>query len=70
MAEKVFHIYAKDRLLYHSLREEEFRKVWKGLNNMVGLMKTDYEINDLNFVELPPPRNGNMSSNPSGNDSY
>jgi len=70
MTEKVFHIYAKDRCLYHSLREEEFQKVWKGLNNMVGLMKTDYEIDDLNFVELPAPRNGSMSSNPSGNDSY
>ena len=51
--EKVFHIYAKDVCLYHSLKEEEFHKVWENLNQMVGLMKTDYSASDLNFEELP-----------------
>jgi len=51
--EKVFHIYAKDVCLYHSLKEEEFHKVWENLNQMVGLMKTDYSVSDLNFEELP-----------------
>lgn len=50
--EKIYHIYAKDRCLFHSIKEEEFRVTWKTLNNMVGLMKTDYKIEDLSYEEL------------------
>jgi hypothetical protein len=49
--EKVYHIYAKDKCLYHSLKEEEFNQIWSTLKNMVGLMKTDYTLEDLKFVE-------------------
>jgi hypothetical protein len=42
--EKVYHIYAKDRCLFHSIKEEEFEVTWKTLNNMVGIMHTDYEV--------------------------
>jgi hypothetical protein len=52
MTEKVYHIYAKNECLYHSLREDEFRRTWEQLNNMVGLMKTDYSIDDLSYEEL------------------
>jgi len=50
--EKVYHIYAKDRCLFHSVKEEEFITIWNTLNNMVGLMKTDYSIEDLSYEEL------------------
>ena len=50
--EKVYHIYAKDRCLFHSLKEEEFKTTWQQLNNMVGLMKTDYTTEDLSYEEL------------------
>lgn len=50
--EKVYHIYAKDRCLFHSLKEEEFKNTWKQLNSMVGLMKTDYTSEDLSYEEL------------------
>ena len=50
--EKVYHIYAKDRCLFHSVKEEEFTTTWKTLNNMVGLMKTDYSVEDLSYEEL------------------
>ena len=50
--EKVYHIYAKDKCLYHSLSENEFKKNWNTLTNMVGLMKTDYSIDDLSYEEL------------------
>ena len=50
--EKVYHIYAKDRCLFHSLKEEEFKNTWKQLNSMVGLMKTDYTNEDLSYEEL------------------
>ena len=50
--EKVYHIYAKDICLYHSIKEEDFHSTWDTLNNMVGLMKTDYAIEDLSYEEL------------------
>jgi hypothetical protein len=50
--EKIYHIYAKDRCLFHSVKEEEFHTTWKTLNNMVGIMKTDYSIEDLTYEEL------------------
>ena len=50
--ERVYHIYAKDRYLFHSVKEEEFITTWNTLNNMVGLMKTDYSIEDLTYEEL------------------
>ena len=50
--EKIYHIYAKDKCLFHSIKEEEFQTTWSTLNNMVGLMKTDYTIEDLTYEEL------------------
>jgi hypothetical protein len=50
--EKVYHIYAKDRCLFHSIKEEDFSTTWNTLNNMVGLMKTDYSVDDLSYEEL------------------
>jgi hypothetical protein len=66
--EKVYHIYAKDKCLFHSLREEDFKSTWKQLNSMVGLMKTDYTIEDLSYEELLFLSEG--SSGPSGSPSY
>jgi len=50
--EKVYHIYAKDRCLFHSIREDDFRTTWETLNNMVGIMKTEYTADDLSYEEL------------------
>jgi hypothetical protein len=50
--EKVYHIYAKDKCLFHSIKEEDFHATWNTLNNMVGLMKTDYNVDDLTYEEL------------------
>jgi hypothetical protein len=50
--EKVYHIYARNECLYHSLKEEDFQATWNALNNMVGLMKTDYSVEDLSYEEL------------------
>ena len=52
MMEKIYHIYAKDRCLFHSIKEDEFEVTWRTLRNMVGIMKTDYEIDDLSYEEL------------------
>ena len=50
--ETIYHIYAKDRCLYPCLKEDEFQKVWSDLQNMVGLMKTDYTLEDLSYEKL------------------
>jgi hypothetical protein len=60
--EKVYHIYAKDRCLFHSIKEEEFQTTWKTLNNMVGLMKTDYTTDDLSYEELSTSKEISLNS--------
>ena len=50
--EKVYHIYAKDKCLFHSLKEDEFKTTWNTLHRMVGVMKTDYTTDDLSYEEL------------------
>jgi hypothetical protein len=57
MVEKIYHIYAKERCLFHSIKEEEFEITWNTLKNMVGLMKTDYNVEDLTFIELMVNKN-------------
>lgn len=47
-----FHIYAKDRCLFHNLQKEDFENKWDTLQKMVGLMKTDYSVEDLSFEEV------------------
>jgi hypothetical protein len=51
-AEKLYHIYAKDRCIFHSVKEDEFSTTWSTLKNMVGLMKTDYNVEDLSYEEV------------------
>jgi len=71
--DKVYHIYAKDQCLFHSLKEDEFKRTWNTLHQMVGLMKTDYKVEDLNFIELPVINGGGGSINsmePPGSPSY
>ena len=65
--EKIYHIYAKNECLYHSLKEEEFQKVWDQLKGMVGLMKTDYVSDDLSYEEVYPLVERNA---PAGESSY
>ena len=50
--QKVFHIYLKDRCVLHSLSEEQFKSNWELLNNLVGVMKTDYTVDDLSYEEV------------------
>jgi hypothetical protein len=50
--EKVYHIYAKEKCIIPNIKEEEFETTWKTLNNMVGIMKTEYSSEDLSYEEL------------------
>ena len=50
--EKVYHIYAKEECLYNNLSEIQFNNTWETLKGMVGLMQTDYQLEDLSYEEL------------------
>ncbi len=50
--EKVYHIYLKKECIFHNIIEEEFKATWNTLNAMVGLMKTDYSIDDLSYERV------------------
>ena len=50
--EKSYHIYAKDRCLFHNIKEEEFSVTWNTLKGLVGLLKTDYTLEDLSYEEV------------------
>jgi len=50
--QKIYHIYAKNKCLMHSVKEEEFSIAWETLNRLVGLMKTEYSTGDLSYEEI------------------
>lgn len=52
MSQKIYHIYVKNKCLFHSVKEEEFKVTWNTLNHLVGLMHTDYCVEDLSYEEL------------------
>ena len=72
MMEKVYHIYAKQECLYNNLSEKQFNKTWETLKGMVGLMKTDYNLEDLSYEEVLRPHGGlaGYPNEPAGSDSY
>jgi len=52
MTSKVYHIYAKGKCIAHSIPEGEFTEAWETARRLVGLMKTDYELEDLDYEEV------------------
>jgi len=60
---KVYHIYLKDECVLHSLDEKNFRSSWSTLQNLVGLVKTDYTTDDLSYeVVLPLEKREDISN--------
>ena len=49
-----YHIYLRDKCIYHSLKEEEFEETFEMLKVMVGLLKTDYTESDISYIKLAP----------------
>jgi len=47
--ENFYHIYLKDRCVYNNLTKSDFETRYNEMKAMVGLMKTDYEEDDLSF---------------------
>ena len=58
----MYHIYLKDRCVHYGLTEEEFRNTWSNMKGMVGLMKTEYTIEDLSYEELKYSRTATIDS--------
>ena len=46
---KIYHIYAKDKCVMASVKEEDFRVTWNTIKGMVGLMHTSYKEDDLSY---------------------
>ena len=70
--EKVYHIYAKEECIYNNLSTEEFNHTWETLKGMVGLMKTDYTLEDLSYEECIRAHGycSGTTAEPLGEDSY
>ena len=71
---EIYHIYAKGQCLYNCLNESEFKEKWAELNAMVGLMHTDYTLEDLSYEKLGAGIGGGGGTvtwkEPDGGDSY
>ena len=50
--EKVYHIYAKDRCIYHNVSEEKFSEIWDMLHRMVDLLESNITKEDLEYEEM------------------
>ena len=54
MDSTTYHIYAKDRVLYCNLSEEDFEEKWELLHVMVDLLDSKYDQDDLSYIRLGP----------------
>ncbi len=52
---KIYHIYAKNECIYNNLSESQFHHTWEALKGMVGLLHTDYTLEDLSYEEVSRP---------------
>ena len=50
--ERVYHIYAKDRCIYHNLSEKKFSEIWDMLHKMIDLLDMNLQKEDLEYEEL------------------
>lgn len=50
--EKIYHIYAKGKCIYHSLSENKFSETWDTLHRMVEFLDLDIQKQDLTYEEL------------------
>jgi len=50
--EKIYHIYAKDKCIYHSLSKENFEETWEMLHRMVDVLDICTSKDDLSYEEV------------------
>lgn len=49
---KIFHIYLKNKCIYHSLSECEFKKTWEMIHNFISIVEYNFRKEDLTYEEL------------------
>ena len=54
MDSTTYHIYAKDKVLYCNLPQEEFEEKWELLHVMIDLLESKYSADDLSYIRLGP----------------
>lgn len=59
---KIYHIYAKDKCVLHSIREEEFHLIWNNIYNLLKVLDTNYSEKDLSFEELTVSKETSLNS--------
>jgi hypothetical protein len=52
MTDTIYHIYAKDQCIYHSLSKEKFEETWEMLHRMVDLIDVRLTKEDFSYEEL------------------
>lgn len=52
MIEKKYHIYIKDKCIYHSLSENEFQETLNTLRNFLSIVSCDVKIEDIDYEEV------------------
>ena len=51
MTETLYHIYLKNKCIYHSLNEDEFNLTWKMISEFLSITD-DSKKNDLSFEQV------------------
>lgn len=59
---KIYHIYAKDKCVLHSIKEEEFHLIWNNIFNLLKVLDTNYSEKDLSFEELTVSKETSLNS--------
>ena len=50
MDSTTYHIYAKDKVLYYNLSEDDFEEKWELLHVMIDLLDSRYNKEDLSYI--------------------
>ena len=50
--EKIYHIYAKGKCIYHNLSESKFSEIWGMLHKMVEILDLHISKKDLQYEEV------------------
>jgi len=50
--EKIYHIYAKGRCIYHSLSESKFSETWGMLHKMIEILDLQVSKGDIQYEEV------------------
>ena len=50
--EKIYHIYAKDRCLYHSLSQEKFNETWEMIHRLIEFLDAPVKKEELTYEEV------------------